>query len=68
MEDGEFAKALKDANHVLASQPNDVELLAMRSQLRHHVGEHRLAVEDCKKMLELKGMNGGPMRANYLNA
>jgi tetratricopeptide (TPR) repeat protein len=67
LEDGQADAALADANRAVELASGNLQLLMYRSHVLQHLGRHKEAVEDWKKIDQSSEMSGIPERSTALN-
>jgi tetratricopeptide (TPR) repeat protein len=67
LEDQEFQKALDDYNSALACNPTHIQALLNRSQAFQHLGLHKEAIRDWKKLVDIGRSAPEYQRALLLN-
>lgn len=67
LEDQEFQKAIDDYNTALKLDPANFQALLNRSQAFQHLGRHKEAIQDWRKLVELGRSAPAPQRAVLLN-
>jgi tetratricopeptide (TPR) repeat protein len=67
LEDQEFQKAVDDYNSALKLDPANIQALLNRSQAFQHLGRHKEAIQDWRKLVELGRSAPAPQRAVLLN-
>lgn len=69
--DNRYDEALVEVEQIIEWHPTDVTTAVnaymLRSRIFHATGEHKKAVDDCKRILEFDAIGAGPARAEALN-